>query len=149
MSRESQMTGRQRLRVTDDRSIVRGKLRAPEESEAGAVESVRAALGDNIDRARGRQIGADIQRRLLNSEFLHRFIGQVHYRGADRFIGNIDSIHLDAGGTAGTASDGDAGHLVLRGIEKSAVHDLHTRRQSGPGQESCGRSAEDFRSGSR
>ena len=45
--------------------------------------------------------------------------------GADGFIGNIDTVHFNAGGAAKASAKGDGREAVLGGIEIAAVLNLH------------------------
>ncbi len=66
------------------------------------------------------------KRGLLDLKFLDGAFGDVLGGGADGFIADVEAVHLDAGGAAEAAAEGDGREPVLGGIEVAAVLDLHS-----------------------
>src|SRR5712692_5618872 len=91
------------------------------------MKLIAAASGDDIDRATRGEVGARIKSRAANLKLLNTLIREIGGSGTYRFIGDINSVHLDAGCTTTASADRNPDKLILRRIEVAAIARLHAR----------------------
>ena len=91
------------------------------------MKGICSAATDNVDRTGRGEGGREIQRGLAKLELLHRIVGDVRQGRADRLVGNVDSIDLNASaGAAAAVNTNGAVGSTLGGINHAAVSNKNT-----------------------
>ena len=84
-----------------------GYLVAAPVKEPLPVKVSRPRPRNHVDRARGGQLGGKVEGGLADLKFLDCAQGDVLCRGADSFVADIETIHLDARSASETAPKGN------------------------------------------
>src|ERR1700722_17758021 len=89
-----------------------------------AVDGVASAAADDVHGSRRRDRGRDVQVGLRYLEFLDRVFGDILSRRSDVFVGNIESIQLDACSAPEASPKGDGREAIFGRIEAGAILNL-------------------------